>query len=323
MAVLYDVPAPAKLNLFLHVVGRRPDGYHLLQTVFRFVDLCDSLDFESTADGVLAREGEGLASLPADQDLVLRAACALQRVTGARQGARIRYRKRIPAGGGLGGGSSDAATTLIALNRLWGTGLTRAELMRLALPLGADVPVFVFGRAAFAQGIGEQLTAVDLPERTYWIVRPQAHVATADVFRASDLTRNSRSVKITDFTEWQTGPRDRRAAGLFQSKKPLDEDGVLGCDGGAFFGRNDLEAVVFRQHPDIAALVQVMRGAGVEIRMTGSGSCLFAEFPDAARARMHRDQIISKMEDPPDAAIQGSWICQGLGDHPLLDWVDD
>ena len=131
MAALYDVPAPAKLNLFLHVVGRRADGYHLLQTVFRFVDLCDTLDFDATADGSLAREGEGLAGLAPDQDLVLRAARALQRATGARQGARIRYRKRIPAGGGLGGGSSDAATTLIALNRLWGTGLTRAEPMRL------------------------------------------------------------------------------------------------------------------------------------------------------------------------------------------------
>ncbi|GAA0216135.1 4-(cytidine 5'-diphospho)-2-C-methyl-D-erythritol kinase [Castellaniella daejeonensis] len=300
MAALYDVPAPAKLNLFLHVVGRRPDGYHLLQTVFRFVDLCDSLDFESTPDGVLSREGDGLAGLPADQDLVLRAARALQRATGARQGARIRYRKRIPAGGGLGGGSSDAATTLIALNRLWGTGLARAELMRLALLLGADVPVFVFGRPAFAQGVGEDLSAVALPERAYWIVRPHAHVATADVFRDPDLTRNSESVKIPVFTDWQTG---RHA--------------------GALFGRNDLEAVVFRQHPEIAALARSMQGQGVEVRMTGSGSCLFAEFPDAASAGMHRDRIISKMEGPPDAAIEGSWICRGLDDHPLLGWVAD
>jgi len=303
MAALYDVPAPAKLNLFLHVVGRRPDGYHLLQTVFRFVDLCDTLDFDATADGALSREGEGLAGLPADQDLVLRAAEALRRATGTRQGARIRYRKRIPAGGGLGGGSSDAATTLIALNRLWGTGLTRAELMRLALPLGADVPVFVFGRSAFAQGVGEDLTAVTLPERTYWIVRPSAHVATADVFRDPDLTRNSESVKIAVFTDWQTG-----------------------CCTGKFFGRNDLEATVFRQHPDIARLARAMQCTGdaeVEVRMTGSGSCLFAEFPDADQARVHRDRIIGKMENPPDVAIDGSWICRGLGDHPLLGWVAD
>ncbi|MFC4297339.1 MAG: 4-(cytidine 5'-diphospho)-2-C-methyl-D-erythritol kinase [Castellaniella sp.] len=300
MAALYDVPAPAKLNLFLHVVGRRPDGYHLLQTVFRFVDLCDTLDFETTADGSIVREGAGLAGLPADQDLVLRAARDLQRAAGVRQGARIRYDKRIPAGGGLGGGSSDAATTLIALNRLWGAGLTRAELMRLALPLGADVPVFVFGRAAFAQGVGEDLSAVDLPERAYWIVRPPAHVTTADIFRDPDLTRNSESVKIAVFTDWQTGR-----------------------DAGNFFGRNDLEAVVFRQHPEIAALARTMQDTGVEVRMTGSGSCLFVEFPDAARARMHRDRIISKIENSPDRVVEGSWICQGLDDHPLLGWVAD
>lgn len=300
MAALYDVPAPAKLNLFLHVVGRRTDGYHLLQTVFRFVDLCDTLHFEATSDGTILRQGDGLAGLPADQDLVLRAAHALQRATGTRLGARIRYDKRIPAGGGLGGGSSDAATTLIALNRLWGTGLRRAELLRLALPLGADVPVFVFGRAAFAQGVGEDLTAVNLPERAYWIVRPAAHVVTADVFRDPDLTRNSESVKIAVFTDWQTGR-----------------------DAGVFFGRNDLEATVFRQHPAIAALAQAVRDAGVEFRMTGSGSCLFAEFPDADQARMHQDRIISKMENPPAWAISGSWICRGLHDHPLLGWVND
>ncbi len=300
MAALYDVPAPAKLNLFLHVVGRRPDGYHLLQTVFRFVDLCDTLDFESTSDGALSREGGGLAGLPADQDLVLRAARALQQASGTRQGARIRYRKHIPAGAGLGGGSSDAATTLIALNRLWDTGLKRAELMRLALPLGADVPVFVFGRAAFAQGVGEDLTAVDLPERAYWIVRPPMPVTTADVFRAPDLTRNSESVKIAVFTDWQTG----RSAG-------------------ALFGRNDLEAVVFRQHPDIAALARTLQDTGIEVRMTGSGSCLFAEFPDVVQAGVHRDRIISKMESLPDGAIKESWVCRGFADHPLLGWTAD
>jgi 4-diphosphocytidyl-2-C-methyl-D-erythritol kinase len=160
------------------------------------------------------------------------------------------------------------------------------------------VPVFVFGRPAFAQGVGEDLTAVDLPDRAYWIVRPPVSVSTADVFRHPDLTRDSESVKIAVFADWQTGQ-------------------------GGFFGRNDLEAVVFRQHPGIAGLAQAMRGAGIEIRMTGSGSCLFAEFPDAAQARMHRDRIIGKMQNPPDAAIEGSWICQGLADHPLLGWVAD
>lgn len=298
MWALHAVPAPAKLNLFLHVVGRRPDGYHLLQTVFQFVDLCDRLDFERTTDGVLRREGPGLEGLPADQDLVLRAARSLQRATGSRHGARIRYQKCIPVGGGLGGGSSDAATTLLALNRLWGTGLRRADLMRLALPLGADVPVFIFGQPAFAQGIGEDLTAVALPQCAYWIVQPDAHVQTAAAFADPDLTRNTESVKISVFTDWQAGN--------------------LGP-----FGHNDLEAVVVRQHPVIAQVIGVMREAGLDARMTGSGSCLFAAFENQALARMHRDRIISKMHRLPEVLIKNSWICQGLADHPLRDWVTD
>ncbi len=297
-AALHDVPAPAKLNLFLHVVGQRPDGYHLLQTAFRFVDLCDSLDFERTDDGVVQREGQGLAGLPAEHDLVLRAAHSLRQATGTSYGARIRYRKRIPAGGGLGGGSSDAATTLIALNRLWGTGLRRTELLRLALPLGADVPVFVFGRAAFAQGIGEDLSPLALPPQAYWILRPAAHLETAAVFRDPDLTRNSESVKISVFADWQT-----EHSGLF--------------------GRNDLEAVVCRHHSMIARILGAMRTAGLDARMTGSGSCLFAGFPDARQAQVQHDRIISKIRDLPGVAIEGSWICQGLDDHPLRDWVQD
>ncbi|WP_298013568.1 4-(cytidine 5'-diphospho)-2-C-methyl-D-erythritol kinase [uncultured Castellaniella sp.] len=298
MTALYDVPAPAKLNLFLHVVGRRPDGYHRLQTVFRFIDLFDHLDFERTADGRIEREGDGLAGLPADQDLVLRAARSLRQATGARYGARIAYRKRIPAGGGLGGGSSDAATTLIALNRLWNTGLTRAQLLRLALPLGADVPVFVFGRSAFAQGVGEDLDAVALPPRAYWVLRPKAHIPTADVFRDPDLTRDSESVKISVFADWQT-----EHSGLF--------------------GRNDLESVVCRRHPMIARILGTMRQAGLDARMTGSGSCLFAGFADTRQARVQQDRIISKIHDLPNVVIEGSWVCQGLDDHPLRDWVVD
>src|SRR5690606_9068822 len=173
--------APAKLNLFLHVVGRRADGYHLLQTVFRFIDLADTLHFEARADGAIGRAYE-LPGVAESDDLVVRAARSLQLATGTRQGAQIDLRKRIPQGGGLGGGSSDAATTLIALNRLWGTGLSRSQLMRLALPLGADVPVFVFGQSAFAQGVGEDLTAVALPPAAYLVVQPDAGVPTAAVF---------------------------------------------------------------------------------------------------------------------------------------------
>lgn len=299
VTALYDVPAPAKLNLFLHVLGRRPDGYHQLQTVFRFIDLADRLDFERTADGRIERAGDGLPGLPADQDLVLRAARQLQQATGTHYGARIAYRKHIPAGGGLGGGSSDAATTLIALNRLWETGLTRNRLLRLALPLGADVPVFIFGQSAFAQGVGEDLAAVALPPQAYWILRPGVHVPTADVFRDPDLTRDSESVKISVFADWQT----EHSSGLF--------------------GRNDLEPVVCRNHPMIAHMLGSMRGAGLGARMTGSGSCLFAGFADIRDARMQQDRIISKIHDLPNVVIEGSWVCQGLDDHPLRNWVVD
>ncbi|CAM5179468.1 4-diphosphocytidyl-2-C-methyl-D-erythritol kinase OS=Castellaniella defragrans OX=75697 GN=ispE PE=3 SV=1 [Castellaniella defragrans] len=298
MQALYDVPAPAKLNLFLHVVGRRPDGYHLLQTVFRFVDLCDVLQFERTSDGRIVREGDALAELAPEQDLVVRAALALQRASGTRYGARIRYDKRIPAGGGLGGGSSDAASTLVALNRLWETGLRRPDLLRLALPLGADVPVFVGGQPAFAQGVGEELTPVALPDRAYWIVQPKAQVPTARVFADPDLTRNSESVKIAVFTDWQTAH-----SGLF--------------------GRNDLEAVVFARYPQIARVAGVLKGAGLAVRLTGSGSCLFSEFGDLSQAHMHSDRIISKIHSLPDGGVNGSWVCRGMPCHPLRGWTVD
>lgn len=296
MQSLYDVPAPAKLNLFLHVVGRRADGYHLLQTVFRFVDLADAFDFERIEGGELSREGEVPPGLPAADDLVLRAAHALRRATGVSYGARIHYRKRIPAGGGLGGGSSDAATALIALNRLWNTGLDRAALMRLAVPLGADVPVFVFGRPAFAQGIGEDLAEVSLPDQAYLVVRPPLQVSTTDIFAAEDLTRNTPSVKISVFADWQSLHR-------------------------GLYGRNDLAQVVYRRHPQVFDIVSAMRDAGLDARMTGSGSCVFAPLEDLAQARMHQGRIISKMTSFGDGSIPQSWACAGLHDHPLRHWI--
>uniref|UniRef100_UPI00333EFACE 4-(cytidine 5'-diphospho)-2-C-methyl-D-erythritol kinase n=1 Tax=Castellaniella defragrans TaxID=75697 RepID=UPI00333EFACE len=298
MQSLHDVPAPAKLNLFLHVVGRRADGYHLLQTVFRFIDLADTFDFERVEGGELSRAGDVPPGLPAADDLVLRAAHALRRATGATYGARIHYRKRIPAGGGLGGGSSDAATTLIALNRLWGTGLDRVALMRLASRLGADVPVFVFGRPAFAQGIGDDLATVALPDRAYLVVRPPLHVSTAEVFAAEDLTRNTPSVKISVFADWQS-----RHRGLY--------------------GRNDLAEVVCRRHPQVLEVIEVMRDAGLDARMTGSGSCVFAQLDDLAQARMHQGLIISKISSFKDGSIPQSWACSGLHDHPLRHWISD
>lgn len=299
---LYDVPAPAKLNLFLHVVGRRADGYHLLQTVFRFIDLCDTLHFDLRSDGVISRATE-LAGVPEDQDLTLRAAHALQRATGVRQGVQIGLEKRIPQGGGLGGGSSDAASVLIALNKLWGTGLSRRELMALALPLGADVPVFVFGQSAFAQGVGEDLSAVTLPERAYLVAQPDASVPTPKIFSAPDLTRDSSYITIEDFL----------ASPTF-------------C-----FGRNDLEPVVFRLYPEVLGASRWLAEQGIlretPVRMSGSGACLFAEFSELSEAVLAEAEISAIMRGADKTFSQTHprfrlvQACAGLAEHPLRNWI--
>lgn len=304
---LYDVPAPAKINLFLHVVGRRADGYHLLQSVFRFIGLYDTLNFDLRADGRIVCDSaiEGLD--PAD-DLVVRAANALQRATGSRYGAQINYVKRIPSGGGLGGGSSDAASTLIALNRLWDTGLSRSELMRLALPLGADVPVFVFGQPAFAEGVGEILSPVSVPERAYLVVEPSQKVPTAGVFSAPDLTRDSPSFKISVFTDWQT----------IEAGKVTSE---------LFFGRNDLEPVVFGKYPAVRHAADWLLEHGVQSRMTGSGACLFVEFISIEQAVRCQQEIIGKIRCESSGSgkevIDNVWACPGLIDHPLRHWLQN
>lgn len=299
---LYDVPAPAKLNLFLHVVGRRADGYHLLQTAFRFIDLCDTLHFDVRADGVISRATE-LPGVPEEQDLTLRAAHALQRAMGTKQGVQIGLEKRIPQGGGLGGGSSDAASVLIALNKLWNTGLSRRELMELALPLGADVPVFVFGQSAFAQGVGEDLTAVTLPDRAYLVAQPDASVPTPQIFSAPDLTRDSSSITIAVFL---ASPTSR-------------------------FGRNDLEPVVYRLYPEVLgasrwlAEQEVLRGTPV--RMSGSGACLFAEFSELSEAVLAEAEISAIMRGADKTFSQTHprfrlvQACTGLAEHPLRNWI--
>src|SRR5215510_1293829 len=198
-------PAPAKLNLFLHVVGRRADGYHLLQTVFRLIELVDWLEFAPREDGAI-RLAQHLPGVPEEDDLSVRAAKLLCAAAGLRAGATIAVEKRIPMGGGLGGGSSDAATTLIALNRLWNLGLAPERLAALGLTLGSDVPVFVYGSSAWAEGRGEQLTPVELPERWYVVIHPGVHVATPAVFQAPELTRNSPAITLRRF--FQTGGRN-------------------------------------------------------------------------------------------------------------------
>ncbi|MCX8086298.1 MAG: 4-(cytidine 5'-diphospho)-2-C-methyl-D-erythritol kinase [Rhodocyclaceae bacterium] len=246
-------PAPAKLNLFLHVVGRRADGYHLLQTVFRFIDLSDELRFSPREDGriVLATPVPGVAE---EDNLVVRAARALQQVGAGptARGVTIHLEKRIPAGGGLGGGSSDAATTLIALNHLWGLGLSREALQRIGLSLGADVPVFVHGRNCFAEGVGERFTDLALPEAWYLVTRPLVQVPTAEIFRAPELKRDTPAMRPQD---WRPG-----------------------------LGRNDLEAVAQARYPEIARHLEALRAVG-EARMTGSGACCFVAFANEAAAR--------------------------------------
>lgn len=242
-------PAPAKLNLFLHIVGRRPDGYHDLQTVFQLIDLCDSLVFEPRPDPVIRRV-EGPADVPEAQDLCLRAARRLQQFSGRRAGVDIRLVKRIPLQGGLGGGSSDAATTLVALNEVWGLGLGIAELAGLGGELGADVPLFVRGNSAWGEGVGDRLTPIGLPQRYFAIVHPGVGVRTAEIFQAFELTRNSPKTTIRGFLK----------AG----------------------GRNDCEPVVAGQNPVVAAALAWLAARG-DARLTGTGSCVFAAF-DARRA---------------------------------------
>jgi 4-diphosphocytidyl-2-C-methyl-D-erythritol kinase len=243
-------PAPAKLNLFLHVTGRRLDGYHDIQTVFQLIDLADRLQFTPRADGEIRRV-DGPANVAADEDLSVRAARRLQAVCGVGRGVDIRLDKHIPVQGGLGGGSSDAATTLVALNEIWGLRLAPSLLAVLGLELGADVPFFVHGETAWGEGVGERLTALTLPERHYAIVFPGVGMRTADVFQAPELTRKTPETTIRGFLK----------AG----------------------GRNDCEPVVTARSPEVRQALAWLAARG-EARMTGTGSCVFAAFADRGSA---------------------------------------
>ena len=244
-------PAPAKLNLMLRIVGRRPDGYHLLQSVFQFVDFGDAIELAVRDDGRIVRCND-LPGVPEGEDLVVRAARLLQAETGSALGADIHVHKRLPMGGGLGGGSSDAATVLVGLNRLWATGLDEDALAALGLRLGADVPVFVRGRAAWAEGVGERLTPLDLPEPWYLVVKPPCEVATGAIFQDAELTRNSPLSTIRDFL-----------AGLTV---------------------NDCLPVVVKHYPEVAAALSWLGQFG-KARLTGTGACVFAVFEEEAHAR--------------------------------------
>jgi 4-diphosphocytidyl-2-C-methyl-D-erythritol kinase len=252
-------PAPAKLNLFLHVVGRRADGYHLLQTAFRLVDRADELRFSPRTDDRVALVTP-LPGVPQESDLTVRAAKLLQTHTGCRQGVEIEVRKRLPMGGGLGGGSSDAATVLVALNHLWRLGLSRARLQEIGLSLGADVPVFVFGRNAFAEGVGERLLPLRLSSAWYVVLEPPVGVPTAVVFGAPELKRDTVAI---DATRWQPG-----------------------------FGTNDLQPVAVSRYPEVARHLEWLTQFG-EARMSGSGACVFTEVSGEEEAKA----ILSRMPE--------------------------
>lgn len=274
---MFTFPAPAKLNLFLHVVGRRQDGYHLLQTVFRFVDFSDQLSFKLRTDGAIKLHNP-IAGVPEEKDLCVRAAKLLKQKTGTARGVDIFLQKQIPMGGGLGGGSSDAATTLLALNHLWEVNLSREQLLELGLQLGADVPVFVFGQNAFAEGVGEKLAAIELPPAWYLVLVPSVQVPTAEIFASKELTRNTLPIKIPPFSVWQ--------------------------------GHNDLELVVCRLYPEVARCLEwLKRLENTTIAaMSGSGACVFAEFATESAARTAFEQIPDGMK---------GFVAKGLDDHPM------
>ena len=279
--------APAKLNLFLHVTGRRADGYHLLQSVFQLLDHGDRLHFTLRDDGQLRRMNP-FPGVSEEDDLVLRAARLLKKhaaeaqkgvAAAANLGADITLEKQLPLGGGLGGGSSDAATTLIALNHLWQLGFSRQELMQLGLQLGADVPFFLFGQNAFAEGIGEQLQAVETPDCWYVVIEPGVMVPTPAIFSAKDLTRDSKRVTIADFSSSRTSR----------------------------FGKNDLQAVAARLYPAIADAITWLSAYG-EARMTGSGACVFCAMENKQAAQ----QVVQSVPTHWKA-----WSAQALKQHPM------
>lgn len=283
--------APAKLNLFLHVTGRRADGYHLLQTVFQLLDHGDRLHFTLRDDGVLRRMNP-FPGVSEDEDLVLRAARLLKQqgvirgcAAAGTWGADIALEKCLPMGGGLGGGSSDAATTLIGLNHLWQAGLTREQLMELGVQLGADVPFFLFGHNAFAEGIGEQMQAVETPDCWYVVIEPGVMVPTPAIFSAKDLTRDTKHVTIADFS---SSPTSR-------------------------FGKNDLQEVAASLYPEIADAIEWLRAHGAA-RMTGSGACVFCAMETEHAAQ----QVVQSVPTHWKA-----WSARALRQHPMAAFLSN
>ena len=277
MKSLHDVPAPAKLNLFLHITGRRTDGYHELQSVFMLIDWCDTLHFEKRSGGAISREDLTLA-LPA-QDLITRAAHLLQRHTGCTEGVHIAVEKHIPAQAGMGGGSSDAATCLLALNRLWGLNLSLPNLEKLGLQLGADVPFFLRGHNAWVEGVGEKITPITLPAAQFWVLKPPQGIDTSQIFAHPDLKRDTKPATISVF-----------AADAYD------------------FGRNDLQPVAQALCPGVDQAIQALKQAGLQAKMTGSGSAVFAQCVDSSMKVSVPDLFLAR-------------LCSNLEVHPLQAWT--
>lgn len=288
MQSLYDIPAPAKLNLFLHITGRRDDGYHLLQSVFMLIDWCDTLHFELRRDGQISREDLSW-TLPPD-DLIVRAARSLQRAAQCHLGAHISVCKSIPAQAGMGGGSSDAASTLLALNRLWKLKLPLSSLMQLALSLGADVPFFVGGHHAWVEGIGEKITPIELPSTRMVVVKPSAGLDTRLIFSDPGLKRDSETATISGFAANDSG-------------NSLN------------YGRNDLQSVAQKLCPQVTQALDWLATKGLSGRMTGSGSAVFAQVPQDADL----EYLGAPCEVPEGFQVK---FCSSLDVHPLAGWAD-
>ncbi|MFG6415609.1 4-(cytidine 5'-diphospho)-2-C-methyl-D-erythritol kinase [Roseateles sp. DC23W] len=304
MKALHDLAAPAKLNLFLHVVGKRADGYHLLQSVFVLIDWADTLHIERRADGRLQRHdvpGDGHAELPAD-DLCLRAARLLQAETGCTLGADIHLEKRLPAGAGMGGGSSDAATTLLALNRLWDLQLPLPRLLQLGLKLGADVPFFLGGGPAFVEGIGEILHPIQLPEQRFAILKGPAGLSTQAIFSSPLLARSENLAIVTGFPA-SAGTAEQIAAGFGQD-----------------FGRNDLQPAAEAISSEVRDALQLMSKQFGNARMTGSGAAVFSVLAEDGIDGKD-DQSLATLLQAQPAEWTGR-ICRSLAQHPLAGWAD-
>ncbi|MEP6609853.1 MAG: 4-(cytidine 5'-diphospho)-2-C-methyl-D-erythritol kinase [Burkholderiaceae bacterium] len=301
MELLLALPAPAKLNLFLHVIGRRADGYHELQTAYTLIGLADVLDFERRIDDAIVREGDLVGSI--DDDLAVRAARALNQFAGTAHGVTIGVTKRIPAGSGMGGGSSDAATTLIALNRLWDLRLSRSQLSAIGVRLGADVPFFLHGRNAYAEGVGERLTTIDVEPTLFAVIWPGVHVSTRDIFDDPGLTRNSKAMKIAALSA--------AAGGLAGGLAGESAGGAFAFSSlGADELKNDLESVARRRFPAIDEALNRLERFGVA-RMTGSGSAVFI----AAESRQRAQLAVADL--PPEWC---SWVVEAVNEHPLAVW---